>query len=89
MSRSLQLPYKAYLKAFLQTDPFLVHRERNAFHAKAKNERLIAAGWCCRPKLEGQNFTSSLFDTQTKKITPKSVPHVQHDYFTSFNQSNH
>ena len=23
-----------------------------------------------------------------KKITPKSVPHVQNDYFTSFNQSN-
>ena len=24
-----------------------------------------------------------------KKIAPKSVPHVQHDYFSSFNQSDH
>ena len=24
-----------------------------------------------------------------KKIAPKSVPHVHHDYFSSFNQSDH
>ena len=24
-----------------------------------------------------------------QNIAPKSVPHVQHDYFSSFNQSNH
>ena len=34
------------------------------------------------------NFTSS-FGRLRQNTAPKSVPHVQHDYFSSFNQSNH
>ena len=34
------------------------------------------------------NFTSS-FGRLRQNIARKSVPHVQHDYFSSFNQSNH
>ena len=44
----------------------------NAFHAKAKNERLAAAGWCCRPKLEDQNFTSPIFGTLQEKLHQKA-----------------
>ena len=35
-----------------------------------------------------ENFTSS-FGRLRQKIAPKSVPSVQHDFFPSFNQSNH
>ena len=38
----------------------------------------------CRQNIKYENFTSSC-----QNITPKSVPHVQQDYFSSFNQSNH
>ena len=49
----------------------------NGFHVKAKNE-----------PLKYENFTSS-FGRPRQNIAPKSVLHVQHDYFSSFNQSNH
>ena len=39
-------------------------------------------------KLPTESFTSS-FGRRRQKIAPKSVQHVQHDYFPSFNQSNH
>ena len=42
----------------------------------------------CRQHLNYENFTSS-FSRLRQNIAPKSVPHVQHDYFSSFNQSNH
>ena len=61
----------------------------NDFHAKAKNERSTAAVSRCRQNLKNENFTSSFDRMTTSKIAPKSVPHVQHDYFSSFNQSNH
>ena len=35
-----------------------------------------------------ENFMSS-FGRLRQNIAPKSVPHVQHDYLSSFNQSNH
>ena len=60
----------------------------NGFHAKAKNEKV----YCCWLALssETQKCKFHVFIWQTKsKIAPKSVPHVQHDYFSSFNQSNH
>ena len=59
----------------------------NDFHAKAKNGRFTAAGSRCRQNLKTVHFTSS-FGRLRRKIAPKSVPHVQHDYFSSFNQSN-
>ena len=60
----------------------------NGFHVKAKNERFTAARSRCRQNLKYENFTSS-FGRLRQNIAPKSVPHVQHDYFSSFNQSNH
>ena len=60
----------------------------NGFHAKAKHERFTAAGSGCRQNLKYENFTSSFGRLYVKKNAVKSVPHVQHDYFSSFNQSN-
>ena len=57
----------------------------NSFHVKAKNERFTAAGSRCRNNLKYENFTSS-FGRLRQKIALKSVLHVQHDYFPSFNQ---
>ena len=58
------------------------------FRVKAKNERFSVAGSCCRQNLKCENFTS-LFGRLREKIAPKSVPYGQHDYYSSFNQSNH
>ena len=54
---------------------------------KLPNERFTSAGLGCRLNLKHGNFTLS-FGGLRQKIAPKSVPHVQHDYFSSFNQSN-
>ena len=55
---------------------------------KAKTERFTAASSRCRQNLKYENFTSS-FSRLRKNIASKSVPHVQHHYFSLFNQSNH
>ena len=60
----------------------------NGFHVKAKNERFNAASSRCRQNLKYENFTGP-FGRPRQNMVPKSVPHVQHDYFSSFNQSNH
>ena len=61
----------------------------NGFHVKAKSERFTAAASSCgRQNLKYENFASS-FGRLRQNIVPKSVPHVQHDYISSFNQSNH
>ena len=60
----------------------------NGFHVKAKNERFTAASFRCHQNLKYENFTS-LFGRLRQNIAPKSVTQVQHDYFSSFNQSNH
>ena len=60
----------------------------NGFHIKAENERFTAAGSRCRQNLKYKNSTSSLGRLR-QKLAPKSVPHVRHDYFSSFNQSDH
>ena len=59
--------------------------DTNGFHVKAKNERFTAASSRCRQNLKYENFTSS-FGRLRQNIAPKSVPHVQHDHFSSFNQ---
>ena len=56
----------------------------SSFHVKANNERFTAAGLRFRQNLKNENFTSSI-----SRLRQNSVPHVQHDYFSSFNQSNH
>ena len=60
----------------------------NGFHVKAKNERFTTASLRYCQNLKYENFTSS-FDRLRQNIPPKSVPHVQHDYFSSFKQSIH
>ena len=60
----------------------------NGFRVKAKKERFTAASSRCRQNLKYENFASS-FGRLRQNIAPKSVLHVQHDYFSSFNQSNH
>ena len=62
----------------------------NGSHVKAKNERFIVAGLRCR---QNPDFKFHVVVWQTtgkkKKKSPKKKPHTQHDYFSSFNQSNH
>ena len=61
------------------------------FSCKGKEEkkkRFNTASSRCRQNLKYENFPSS-FGRLRQNIAPKSVPHVQHDYFSSFNQSNH
>ena len=60
----------------------------NGIHAKAKNERYTAASLRCRQNLKYENFTASSGRLR-QNIAPKSVPLVQHDYFSSFNESNY
>ena len=58
----------------------------NGYHVKAKNERFNAAtDSCYHPNLKYENF-ASWFSRLRQKIGPKSVAHVKHDYFSSFNQ---
>ena len=59
----------------------------NGFTIKAKNQRFTAEGSRCHQNLKYENFTSS-FSRLRQKIAVKSVLHLQHDYFSSFNQSN-
>ena len=56
----------------------------NTFHVKVKNERFTAAGSHCRQNLKNENLMS--FGRLRQKIAPKSMRHVQHNYFSSFNQ---
>ena len=60
----------------------------NGFRVKAKKERFTAASSRCRQNLKYENFPAS-FGRLRQNIAPKSVLHVQHDCFSSFNQSNH
>ena len=60
----------------------------NGFHAKARNERFTAASSRCRQNLKDENFTSS-FARLRKNNAPQSVLHLQHEYFSPFNQSNY
>ena len=60
----------------------------NGFHVKAKTERFTAASLRCLQNFKYENFTSS-FVRLRQNIASKSVLHVQHDYFSLFNQLNH
>ena len=60
----------------------------NVFHVYAKNERFTAASSRRRQNLKYENFKLS-FGKIRQSIAPKSVPQVKHDYFSTFNQSNH
>ena len=59
----------------------------NGLRVKAKNERFTAVSARRRQNLKYENFTWS-FSRLRQNIAPKSVPHVQHDFFLhSTNQS--
>ena len=60
----------------------------NGFRVKAKKERFTAARSRCRQNLKYENFSSS-FGRLRQNTAPRCVLHVHHDYFFSFNQSNH
>ena len=60
----------------------------NGLDAKAKNEKFNAVGSRCRQNLKYENLTSSFGRLRQKNAT-KSLPHMQHDYFSSFNRSYH
>ena len=60
----------------------------NGFHVKAKKKIFTVASSRCRQNFKYENFTSS-FGRLRQNIAPKSVLHVQHHYFSSFNQSNY
>ena len=60
----------------------------NGFHAKAKNERFTAESSPRSQNLKSENFTTSSGRLR-QEIAPKSVPDTHHDYFSSFNQSDH
>ena len=53
----------------------------SGFYVKAENEKLSLRA-CVVVR------TSSSGRLATSEIARKNVPHVQHDYFSSFNQSN-
>ena len=55
------------------------------FSCKGKDERFTAASSRCRQNLKYENFASS-FGRLRQNIAPKSVPQVQHNHFSSFNQ---
>ena len=61
---------------------------RNSFHVKAENEGFTAAMLCCHQNLKNENFILS-FGRLCQKFAPNSVLHMEYNYFSSFNQSNH
>ena len=65
-------------------------RMGQSVYVKAENERFTAHATdsCCCENFKCENFTSS-FGRIWKQIASKSVPHVQRDYISAFNQSNH
>ena len=61
---------------------------RGAVAVNIENERFTVLCSRCRDKLKFGNFTLS-FGRLRQRIVLKCVPHVQHDYFSSFHQSDH
>ena len=61
----------------------------NGFHVKAKSERFTAESSRCRQNSNTEISRHRLIGRLRQNVALKSVPHVQHDYFSSFNQSNH
>ena len=57
----------------------------NGFHIKAKKKKI----YCCELALSSEISRRRLADYVKTLHQLKSVLHVQHNYFSSFNQSNH
>ena len=59
---------------------------RSGVNVNIKNTSFSVVCLCCRENLKCGNFTLS-FGRLRQRILLKCVPHVKHDYFVSFNQS--
>ena len=57
---------------------------RNDFHVKAENERLTDGGFALSSEAQIGKFHVVIWQSP-----PKEVRHVQHDYFSSSNESYH
>ena len=60
--------------------------DRSAVRLNIKNERFTVACSSCRSSLKSENFVL-LFGRLRQRILLMCVPYVQHDYFSSFIQS--
>ena len=58
------------------------------FSRKGREWKIYRCGLALSSEPQVWKF-HALFWQTTSNIAPKSVPHVQHDYFSSFKQSNH
>ena len=67
----------------------LSHAWHEWFSCKGKEWKIYYRGLVLSSELQKWKFHFFLFQTVTGKIAPKSGPHVQHDYLSLFNQSNH
>ena len=61
---------------------------RSAVAVNIEKERFAVVCSRCRQNLKFGNFTLS-FDRLRERIVLKCVLHVQHEYFSSFSQSDH
>ena len=62
--------------------------DRGPVEVNIENERFTVGCSRCHSNIKFGNFTSS-FGRLRQRILLKCVPHVQHDYFSLFNQSDH
>ena len=67
----------------------LSHAWHEWFSCKGKEWKIYYCGLVLSSELQKWKFHFFVWQTVTGKIVPKSMPHVQHDYLSSFNQSNH
>ena len=58
------------------------------FSCEGRERKIYRCGRALSSEPQISNFLVVIWQT-TSKIALKSVPHVQHDYFSLFNQSNH
>ena len=77
-----------FFLAFLLLTEHAARTGRSADEVHITNERCAVVFSRCRLNLNFGIFTSS-FGRLRQRIVLKYVPHVQHDYWSSFNQSNH
>ena len=72
--------YSMLITLYEKGEPHFRLLGTNGFHVKTKSERFTAASSRCGQNLKYENSTS-LFGRLRQTFAPKSVPHVQHDYF--------
>ena len=86
--RSCVFQPSSCVRSLLLTEHVANWTSRSAVEGNVENERFTVVFSRCRWNLKFGNF-SLTFDRLRQRIVLKCVPHVQHDYFFSFNQSDH